>query len=262
MVVASVGHQCPECVAEGRRTQRPALTHFGGSLAGENGIVTKTLIGLNAAIFILAAAITQGASLLSGGSELHVIGAVNGPGYVVQQGIPYLLGYPGIDQGGFYRLLTAMFLHYGIIHLALNMYALWALGRTLEAALGPIRFAALYLIAGIGGNVAAYIFAPNSLTAGASTAIYGLFAAYFIVLKKLGRNASAVIPVIVINVALTFAIPGISIAGHLGGLVTGAICGLGLAYAPREKRTLVQGLALGGTLAALLVLTLLVSLSR
>lgn len=263
MVVASVGHQCPECVAEGRKTVRPALTHFGGSQAGVHGYVTKALLGINVLVFLLTLALTGGRALMGGISELHVWGAVNGSGEVIgRDGTMIPIGYPGIDGGDYYRLLTAMFLHYGIIHLLLNMYALYILGRSLEAALGPVRFAALYLIAGLGGNVAAYIFAPNALSAGASTAIYGLFAAYFLILKRLGRDASSVIPIILINVVLTFTIPGISIAGHLGGLVTGAIAGAGLAYAPREHRTLIQTVVLAGTVLALLGVTLALSLSR
>jgi membrane associated rhomboid family serine protease len=261
MVVASVGHQCPECVTEGRRSQRPALTHFGGSRAGMEGYVTKALIFLNVAVFLFS--LTMGGfSILGGGATpLHIWGGVIGSGYYLndlQQ--PVLI--PGIDGGEFYRLFTAMFLHYGIIHLLLNMYALWMLGRALEAALGPIRFGALYLLSGLGGNVACYIFSPNSLSAGASTAIYGLFAAYFLVLRRLGRDATSVIPIIVINIILTFSVPGISIAGHMGGLITGAICGLGLAYAPRENRTLVQSTVLTGTFLALIAATVAVFLMR
>lgn len=259
MVVASVGHQCPECVAEGRRTQRPALTHFGGSSLGMHGYVTKALIAINVGVFVLALALTGGRSLMGGITNLHWWGGVIGPDIENQAGQIVAVG---IDNGGYYRLITAMFLHYGVIHLLLNMYALYVLGRALEAALGPARFAALYLIAGIGGNVACYVFTPNALSAGASTAIYGLFAAYFVVLKRLGRDASSVIPVIVINVVLTFTIPGISIAGHLGGLVTGAIAGAGLAYAPRQNRTLVQSLILGATLAGLVAVTFALPLIR
>jgi membrane associated rhomboid family serine protease len=261
MVVASVGHQCPECVAEGRRTVRPALTHFGGSSAGMHGYVTKALITINVAVFVLALVLTRGGSLGGGATDLHLWGAVNGSGLLVDRntGELFPFGYGGIDGGEYYRLITAMFLHYGIIHLLLNMYALYVLGRALEAALGPIRFTALYLLCGFGGNVACYVFAPNTLSAGASTAIYGLFAAYFMILRRLGRDASSVIPIIVINVVLTFAIPGISIAGHLGGLVTGAVAGAGLAYAPRQNRALIQAVVLGATFAGLTAITLALS---
>jgi len=120
----------------------------------------------------------------------------------------------------------------------------------------------LYLLCGFGGNVAVYVFQPNSFAAGASTAIYGLFAAYFLILRRLGRDASSVIPIIVINIVLTFTIQGISIAGHLGGLVTGAVAGAGLAYAPRQNRTLIQALVLGGTFLVLVGITAYLSLTN
>ena len=148
-----------------------------------------------------------------------------------------------------------MFLHYGVLHLLLNMWALWVLGRSLETALGPLRFAALYLVAGLGGNVAAYLFsAPNAATAGASTAIFGLFAAIFVIMRRLGRDTSAVIPILVINLIFTFTVPSISIAGHLGGLVTGGALALVLAYAPRTQRTLVQAVGVGAITFLLLAL--------
>jgi membrane associated rhomboid family serine protease len=154
----------------------------------------------------------------------------------------------GVADGEYYRLLTSMFIHYGPLHLLMNMWALWILGRTLEGVLGPVRFIALYMVAGLGGSVAAYLFTPASATAGASGAIFGLFAALFIVMRRLGRDTSSVLPVLVINIAISFA-PGISLAGHLGGLVTGAIVASVLAYAPRRIRNVV----VTGTIAALLL---------
>ncbi len=254
---ASVGHQCPECVAEGRRTQRPVRTTFGGSMAGTRGYVTTTLIALNvlAAIVSIVSARGQGAfgggfgGLLGGGTPLLEWGSVQGqavyenPATGVQ-----LLGPYGVAEGEYYRLLTSMFLHLGPLHLLLNMWALWVLGRTLEAVLGPVRFLALYLMSGLGGSVAVYLFSPFPGAAGASGAIFGLFAALFIVLKRLGRDTSSVVPILVINLAISF-VPGISLAGHVGGLVTGAIIALALAYAPRQTRNLV----VGGVVAALVV---------
>ena len=155
----------------------------------------------------------------------------------------------GIADGEYYRLLTSMFLHYGLLHLALNMWALWVLGRELEARLGPLRFSVLYLVSGLGGSVACYVFAPASQAAGASGAIYGLFAALFIVFRRLNRDTSAIITVLVINLVLSFSVPGISIEAHLGGLVTGAVLGVALAYAPKAIRNRV----LVGTVAALLL---------
>jgi membrane associated rhomboid family serine protease len=148
-----------------------------------------------------------------------------------------------------------MFVHYGVLHLLLNMYALWILGRDLERVLGPLRFTALYLLAGLGGNVAAYLFtAPNAATAGASTAVFGLMAAIFVILKRLRLSVAPILPIIVINVIFTFTIANISVAGHLGGLVIGGIVAAILAYAPRERRVLVQGVGCAAVLLFLIVL--------
>jgi membrane associated rhomboid family serine protease len=257
---ASVGHQCPECVAEGRRTVRQARTAFGGSGAGVAGNATRVLIGLNVAMMVLSVA-TGGLGSMVGGSWGGLLGSSTP---LTDWGS--VLGYAtygpagdvalhGIAAGEWYRLVTAMFLHYGILHLALNMYALWMLGRSLEAALGPVRFVALYLLAGLGGNVAAYLFTEqNTATAGASTAVFGLFAAMFVLLRRLGQSTSQILPIIIVNVVFTFTVPSISVAGHLGGLVIGAVVAAILAYAPRAHRTLVQAAGGAIVLVSLLVL--------
>ena len=257
---AAVGHQCPECVSEGRRTQRQTRTAFGGSTLGRQGYVTITLIAANVIMLLvsLASSRNPGGAVAGGGfggllggqtplmDKLAVIGQCGDPR--VGPLVPC-----GVASGEYYRLFTAMFMHYGALHLLMNMYALWILGRSLEAFLGPVRFLALYLVAGLGGNVAAYVFQPGALSAGASTAIFGLFAALFLVLRKLGLNAAAVLPIIIVNLVFTLTVPGISIAGHLGGFVVGGLIGAGLAYAPKEGRSAVQAatiaiaiLALGG----------------
>ncbi|MDG4806801.1 rhomboid family intramembrane serine protease [Micromonospora sp. WMMD1120] len=256
---ASVGHQCPECVNEGRRSVRPVRTAFGGGTAGRHGYVTKALIAVNALLLLLSIASARGGDaavggsgfggLMGGSTPLTEWGAVLGRTYLSD------FTFGGIAEGQWYRLVTAMFLHYGVIHLLLNMWALWVLGRSLEANLGRVRFAALYLIAGLGGNVAAYLFSdPRAATVGASTAVFGLFAALIIIERKLGRDISRIIPILVINLVFTLAVPGISIPGHLGGLVVGALMALVLAYAPRGRRTLVQ--AAGGAIILLVLLVL------
>ncbi|MFI6065798.1 rhomboid family intramembrane serine protease [Micromonospora sp. NPDC051227] len=256
---ASVGHQCPECVNEGRRSVRPARTAFGGGTAGRHGYVTKALIAVNVLFLLASIAPARGGDaavggsgfggLMGGSTPLTEWGAVLGRAYLSD----YTLG--GIAEGQWYRLVTAMFLHYGVLHLLLNMWALWVLGRSLEANLGRVRFAALYLIAGLGGNVAAYLFSsPRAATVGASTAVFGLFAALIIIERRLGRDISRIIPILVINLVFTLAVPGISIPGHLGGLVVGALMALVLAYAPRSRRTLVQ--VAGGAIILLILLAL------
>jgi membrane associated rhomboid family serine protease len=257
MTAASVGHQCPECVAAGRRSRRPVRTAFGGSVAGRSGIATRTLIGINVVVAVISfgtgglRSIAGGGlgGLLGGGTPLTDAGSVLGLA-------TYGGGLHGIAHGEYYRLITAMFLHYGLLHLLLNMYALWFLGRDLERALGPLRFIALYLLAGLGGNVAAYLFAPpNAATAGASTAVFGLMAAIFVILRRLKLSVAPILPVIVINVIFTFTIANISVAGHLGGLAVGAIVAAILAYAPRQQRNLVQ------VVGCALVLVLLIALA-
>ena len=258
---ASVGHQCPECVAEGRRTQRPARTVFGGGAAGRAGYVTKAIIAVNVLLMLLSIALDQGGDAAAGGRGFG--GLLGGSTPLTNWGsVLGLALFPdftvhGIADGEYYRLITAMFLHYGLIHLLMNMWALWVLGRSLEATLGPVRFLALYLVAGLGGNVAAYVFtAPNSQTAGASTAVFGLFAALFIIMRRLGRDTSSVIPILVINLVFTFAVPGISIAGHLGGLAFGAIAALIMAYAPGSRRSLIQGAGTAFVVFGLIAVTL------
>ncbi|GGM00071.1 MULTISPECIES: rhomboid family intramembrane serine protease [Micromonospora] len=254
---AAVGHQCPDCVQEGRRSVRPARTAFGGGLAGQHGYVTKTLIALNVLMMLVSIASARGGDAAFGGSGFGGLMGGSTPltnwGAVLGQAVFADGTIGGIAQGDWYRLLTAMFLHYGVLHLLLNMWALWVLGGSLEAVLGPARFLALYLVAGLGGNVAAYLFsAPNQATAGASTAIFGLFAAIFVIMRRLGRDTSAILPILVINLIFTFTVPGISIAGHLGGLVTGALLALVMAYAPRSNRTLVQTVGTAAIVIALL----------
>ena len=264
---AAVGHHCPECVAEARRSQPQIRTAFGGTVAGQRGQVTLTLIGLNVAVAVLAIVI-GGANAVGGGgwggllggiTPLHLWGGLQpGPEALVEPagGDAFFVGPGGIAHGEYYRLLTSMFLHYGLFHLLLNMYALWVVGGVLEPLLGRLRFAALYLPAGLGGGVATYLFSGlGTVAAGASGAVFGLFAAFYILMRRLGRDTSTITVILVINLVLTFVISNISIWGHLGGLATGAILAVGLAYAPREHRNLVQGLTIGGVALLLLALT-------
>jgi membrane associated rhomboid family serine protease len=263
---AAVGHQCPDCVAEGRRTQRTARTAFGAVRgAGERGYVTLTLVMVNVLMLAWSALSNpQPLKALVGGSGSGLGGALGGEtplmdklaviGQVTTS--DHVTHAYGVADGQYYRLFTAMFMHYGLLHLATNMWALWILGRTLESMLGPGRFLALYLICGLGGDVAAYVYQPGDLSAGASTAIFGLFTALFIALRKLRLSTSSVLPLIIINLIFTFSIPGISIAGHVGGLITGAVAGFAIAYAPRSKRTVLQIVGLGLIVVLLCAMTI------
>jgi membrane associated rhomboid family serine protease len=259
---ASVGHQCPECVAEGRRSQRPARTAFGGSGIGRSAYATRTLIGINVLVMAISAILGGPRAIAGAGGWFGLMGdqtPVTQWGEVLGYA-PYVLGGPlhGIAAGEWWRLGTAMFLHYGALHLLLNMMLLWQMGRYLEDKLGPLRFVALYLLAGLGGNVAAYLFtAQNQPAAGASTAIFGLVAAMFVVNRRLRLDTSTLVPLLVVNLLFTFTVPNVSVAGHLGGLVIGAIVAIILAYAPKENRGRIQALGCTAVLVLLLVAAVL-----
>ena len=261
MNAASVGHQCPECVSEGKRTQRSAKTAFGGAMTGGAGTVTRTLIGINVVAMIISVA-TGGMNAVAGGGWGGLLGnstPLTDWGSVIGYAtFPGSTELHGVAAGEWYRLFTAMFLHFGVLHLLMNMYALWILGRELERVLGRLRFIGLYLLAGLGGNVAAYFLgAQNQSSAGASTAVFGLMAATFVILKRLNLSVAPILPVIVINVVFTFVVANISWEGHLGGLVTGGIVAAIMAYAPRERRNLIQGVGCAVVLVVLLTIAVI-----
>jgi membrane associated rhomboid family serine protease len=262
MKEASVGHQCPECIAEGRRTQRPVRTAFGATRTGVPGYATIGLVVANVIMFIASVISAKSKGSAVGGSsiggllgsttpltdKLSVVGEV--PCQRTQGGLgvgPIMNCVAGVSDGEYYRLFTAMFMHYGLLHIALNMWALWVLGRPLEAMFGPWRFLAVYLVCGLGGNVAVYVFSPDRPSAGASTAIFGLFGVFFFVLRKLNLSVRTLIPVLIINLVITFGGSSfISVAGHVGGLITGGLIGYGFAHVSQQRRNQFQAAILIG----------------
>jgi membrane associated rhomboid family serine protease len=132
-----------------------------------------------------------------------------------------------IDNGEYYRIITSGFLHFSVLHVGMNMFLLWQLGQLLESAMGRIRFTSLYFICMIGGAIGALILEPNALTGGASGAVFGLMAAAAVGLHQRGINPmrTGIGTTLILNLVITFAIPGISIGGHLGGALTGAALG-------------------------------------
>jgi membrane associated rhomboid family serine protease len=237
---APVGFQCPECVREGHVATR---TRIGATASSRPYAVTLGLIALNVLIYLVEQ--TQGLRFQYTYAEVGPTPCASGCG-------------TGIADGGYYRLVTAMFLHVNIFHIALNMYALYWLGRSIEPQLGWWRFLGLYLAAGIAGNVVAYVVAPNSLAEGASGAIYGLFAAMWIVARRIGLDTSQITAVIGLNLVLSFVIARISWQAHVGGLVAGALIALVLAYTPRGNwRPLAHGAAIVAVAAVALIAALL-----
>ncbi|MFM9035939.1 MAG: rhomboid family intramembrane serine protease, partial [Mycobacterium sp.] len=160
-----------------------------------------------------------------------------------------------VAAGGYYRLVSSAFAHYGLLHLLFNMYALYVLGPPLERHLGRARFALLYGLSALGGSVLVYLFsAVNAPTVGASGAIFGLFGATFVAAKRLNLDVRWLVGLIAVNLVLTFTVPGISWQGHLGGLITGSLIAAVFVYAPRGRRTMLQAAACVGLLVVFGVL--------
>ena len=152
-----------------------------------------------------------------------------------------LLGVACTQYGEWWRVVTGGFLHGGIAHIGLNMIALLQLGTLVEDEYGKFRFTLIYFISLIGAGLAVVYAAPHDLTVGASGAIFGLFGAHVAVGLRIGGERGRalimqVVPILVINLAFTFAIPNISKAGHIGGLVVGVLAGLVLFMVPRRRR--------------------------
>ncbi|MEV0689210.1 rhomboid family intramembrane serine protease [Streptomyces sp. NPDC050388] len=248
MVSASVGFQCPECVRGGGpgTGHAPAAsmprTIAGGTVAGDPRLITKILLGINIAVFI---AVHVWPSLLG---HLVLIGTW-----------PPLGPAEGVAEGEWYRLVTSMFTHEAIWHILFNMLALWWLGGPLEQALGRTRYLALYLISGLAGGALTYLLVPGTTASlGASGAIFGLFGAMAVLVRRLNYDIRPIIVLLVINLAFTFS-PGFNIAwqAHIGGLVAGVAIGYAMVHASRERRALIQYGTCALVLAVIVLMTLL-----
>jgi membrane associated rhomboid family serine protease len=221
MTPAAVGLRCPE---HSGRPQGVARVTTGARRIGFEGtgaVVTKALIGVNVAVFLL--------QLASGGTLGSPAGTVFEDGALFIARVTGFGELIGLADGEWWRLITSAFLHGGIIHLALNMLALWWFGAALEAALGRARFLLLYLVSGLAGSAGALLLSPEAVTVGASGAIFGILGAALVLERQqiyvLGGGA---LGIIILNLAFTFFIPNISIGGHLGGLAGGALGALAL----------------------------------
>ncbi|MFF1302734.1 rhomboid family intramembrane serine protease [Streptomyces sp. NPDC058307] len=258
---AAVGHQCPECVREGARSVRRARTAFGGRITTVP-LVTYVLIGLNVLAYVgelVRPAIVDRFEMLG----IGLLGP-DGGHYVWQAPHPAGFQVEGVADGEWYRLLTGAFLHlpptggtFGILHIVMNMVSLWNIGRVVEVQLGRLRYVVLYLLSALGGSVLVLLVAPTQPTLGASGAIFGLGAAYYVMARRLGADMAQVnrfmaglLLWLLISAGLT------SWQGHLGGLLAGAFVTLAYAYAPRDgRRALVQAGACAVLVAVLVVCT-------
>jgi membrane associated rhomboid family serine protease len=212
MVFAPVGIRCPDHSGQPQGTARVSQGVRRASYEGTGAVVTKALVAINVGIYLLELGL--GGTISGTGNEIYYDGVLAGP---------------LVDQGDWWRLITAAFLHYGPLHLVFNMLALWWFGAAVEQVLGRGRYLLLYLVSGLAGSAGALIASPNSLTVGASGAIFGILGAAFVLERQrtyvLGGGAMGII---LLNIVFTFAVPGISIGGHLGGLAGGALGTLAL----------------------------------
>ncbi len=194
------------------RAQKTRVRNPVGAPTRRDAPATYALIAICVAAFV--------AELIGGGSS-----AIDGGGKIVREG--GLFG-PLVADGEQYRIVTSAFLHAGILHLGLNMFALYILGSLLEPAIGTARFVGIYAVAILAGSFGALLLDPNELTVGASGGIFGLMSAAFLIARHRGLDelASQIGFFVVLNLVFTFSISNISIGAHLGGLIGGALAAL------------------------------------
>ena len=214
--MAPVGLRCPEHAGGARGVQRTATAVAQARRTATGGVLTKAILAVNVAVFLV--------QLAQGGR----LGGVAGP--IFERGALVLRGQLpngeliGLDEGEWWRLLTAAFLHHDILHLLMNMLALWWFGTALEIALGPGRYVLLYLVSGLAGSAGALLVSPDAVTVGASGAIFGLLGAALVLERQqIYVFGGSALGLVVLNIAFTLFVPNISLGGHLGGLVGGAL---------------------------------------
>ncbi|WP_194832493.1 rhomboid family intramembrane serine protease [Nocardia sp. XZ_19_369] len=214
---AAVGQHCVDCLQQGQRDVAPVRTVAGAPVARASlPYVTYALIAINVAIYAITA--VQAQSLMANRASALFI--------------DWMLYPPAVAGGEWWRVIGSGFLHYGPIHLLLNMFALYVIGRDGELVLGRLRYLAVYLVSLLGGSAAVMVFAQDSFTAGASGAVYGLFGAITVILIRLRQNPNQMLILIAINVFISISLPGISLWGHLGGLAAGTLATLGILFLP------------------------------
>jgi membrane associated rhomboid family serine protease len=227
MTPTPVGMRCPECSRQKTKVRTAATIRRDPQL-------TYVLIALNVIAFL--AMTSSGGGLMSrGGGEVYNNGALFGP---------------AVADGDWWRIVTAGFLHAGILHLAFNMYFLYFLGQLLEPEIGKLRFAAIYFVSLLGGSFGALLLSPDAVTVGASGAVFGMMGAAIIAMRARGIDPmqSGLGVTLLLNLAITFLIPNISIGGHIGGLVAGAVVGY-LMFEVAERRRMALTPVLGACAA-------------
>ncbi|MFP5364787.1 MAG: rhomboid family intramembrane serine protease [Thermoleophilia bacterium] len=231
MTPTPVGMRCPECSRQTTKVRTAATIRRDPQL-------TYVLIALNVITFVAMTA-AAGGGLMSRPSS----------GAIFTNGA---LWGPGVADGDWWRIITSGFLHAGLLHLAFNMYFLYFLGTMLEPEIGRLRFVAIYFVSMLGGSFGALLISPDAVTVGASGAVFGMMGAAIIGMRARGIDPmqSGLGITLLLNLGITFLIPGISIGGHIGGLVAGGIVGfLMFELAERRRAALAPVLAVCAVLA-------------
>jgi membrane associated rhomboid family serine protease len=232
MTTTSVGMRCPECARQTTRVRR----YSGGAV--EQPTATYALIAINVVV--------QLGQLMGGGSSAAGLGS----SAILRDGA---LSRATVGDGDVWRIVTSGFIHAGLTHLLFNMLSLWILGSLLEPAAGRVRFLLIYFCALLAGSFGALLAQPHGYTVGASGAIFGLLGAAIVVLRARGINPmeSGLVFWLGLNLLLSFTISGISIGGHIGGLVGGTLAAIALyEVGPRLRLPFAVSGALVGLIAA------------
>jgi membrane associated rhomboid family serine protease len=248
MTPAPVGQRCPEHSGRAQGVRRVSSGVRRGTFEGVGAICTKTLVAINVLIYLITAA--QGGGLNAPGGSLFnkfvLVGSNSRLGLFAPNDLAH--------DHEWWRLMTSMFLHASVVHIAFNMFALYVIGTPVEQYLGRARYLGLYFVSGLAGGAGAVVQAPFQPVVGASGAIFGILGAMLIIeWQATGRLAGNAATWIVINLVISFAIPNISWGGHVGGLIGGIL--ITLAYAAWDERGRASrgGLGLGGVLGLIVV---------
>jgi membrane associated rhomboid family serine protease len=225
MTPTPVGMRCPECARD--RTKVRTLRS-----ATSEPIVTYVLIAVNVIVFLAEGRFSVGST--GGGTTLFTRFALDGP---------------DVANGDWWRIATSGFLHAGLLHVGFNMYLLYLLGQMLEPVIGSVRFALIYVVALFAGSLGALIVSPDSLTVGASGAVFGLMGAAAVELRARGINPfeTNIGGLIIFNLLFSFVFSGISIGGHIGGLIGGAVAGF--LFLQADERRIPRQAAIGLSVA-------------
>lgn len=239
MVFGPVGIRCPDHAGRGAKPAAPrrAARRATVSLSRRGPVVTQALIALSVGVYLLQLAMGAGINADTGWIYEHgvlVSSAIDSSGHLV-----------GVAEGEWWRLVTAAFLHYGPFHLGMNMLVLWFIGPAMEDYFGHARYGLLYLVSGLAGSAGALVWSPGVPTVGASGAIWGIMgAALLLEWRRIYVFGGQALGLVVLNLAITFLLPGISRGGHVGGLLGGglaALAFLGLRRAPALATAAVAG---------------------